>query len=103
MKSEKIITPKEFRENGYLQELNRKFLHPLGLSLSTAKDKDGNEELGPILDYRNDDEGIYFNIKKSDNERKERFKKNKNFINSQFNIKIKLREKILGFGIEPIE
>ena len=27
------IDVKEFREKGYLQELNRRFLHPLGLAL----------------------------------------------------------------------
>lgn len=29
----KYISPKEFREEGYLQEVNRRFLHPLGLAI----------------------------------------------------------------------
>lgn len=33
MSQPKRIDIKEFREKGYLQELNRNFLHPLGLAL----------------------------------------------------------------------
>lgn len=51
---------KEFREIGLLQEINRLFLHPLGLALSVEVDENGNEELRDIWDYRNDPEGIIF-------------------------------------------
>jgi hypothetical protein len=34
---------KEFREFGYLQELNRKYLHPLGLALEVTIDEKGHE------------------------------------------------------------
>lgn len=50
----------EFRERGYLHELNRRFLHPLGLALEVLRDADGNEQLGGIWDYRDDPEGINF-------------------------------------------
>lgn len=39
----KKIDIKEFRESGYLQELNRTFLHPLGLALEVEIDDKGNE------------------------------------------------------------
>lgn len=52
------IPIKEFRESGYLQELNRQFLHPLGLALEVLQHDDGTEVLGGIWDYRNDAEGI---------------------------------------------
>jgi len=55
------IDIKEVREFGYLQELNRRFLHPLGLALEVIVDDDGNETLGGIWDYRDDEEGIIFN------------------------------------------
>lgn len=103
MKSKKIIEPKEFREHGYLQEINRRFLHPLGLALTITIDKNGKEQLGPILDYRNNEEGIFFDIKNSNNKRKENFIKNKKFVDSQFLKKKKLRKKILGFKTESIE
>lgn len=49
----------EFRESGYLQELNRQFLHPLGLALEVIME-DGEYRLGGIWDYRTDPEGILF-------------------------------------------
>lgn len=56
----KRIDIKEFREVGYLQELNRQFLHPLGLALEVVVSDDGAESLGGIWDYRDDEEGIIF-------------------------------------------
>jgi len=56
----KYMDVKEFHAEGYLQELNRKFLHPLGLALEIILDEDGTETLGGIWDYRDDPEGIGF-------------------------------------------
>lgn len=56
----KMLDVKEFRELGYLQELNRKFLHPLGLALSVRVAEDGSETLAGIWDYRDDPEGMLF-------------------------------------------
>jgi len=56
----KYISIKEFREFGYLQEVNRKFLHPLGLALEVQVDDDGTEKLGGVWDYREDDMGMMF-------------------------------------------
>lgn len=53
---------KEFREKGYLQEVNRRFFHPLGLALQIIINKDGTESLG-ILDCREDEEGVCFGFK----------------------------------------
>lgn len=60
MSDVKRINIKEFREVGYLQELNRRFLHPLGLALEVVVDDDGSERLGGIWDYRDDPEGIVY-------------------------------------------
>lgn len=51
---------KEFREIGFLQEVNRCFLHPLGLALEVFQNEDGTESLGGIWDYRDDPEGMIF-------------------------------------------
>jgi hypothetical protein len=99
----KIIPVKEFRELGYLQELNRQFLHPLGLAISIIQYEDGSEGLGGIWDYRNDPEGIIYDINNSESERKERFLKNKKFIQEQFDKYSPEREKLFGTNIEPIE
>ncbi len=58
--STKYMDIKDFRENGYLQELNRTFLHPMGLALEVILEEDGSEYLGGIWDYQDDPEGIYF-------------------------------------------
>lgn len=55
------IDIKEFRELGYLQEVNRLFLHPLGLALEVVVDSETGEcKLGGVWDYRDDPDGIVF-------------------------------------------
>lgn len=56
------ISIEEFRRLGFLQEVNRQFLHPLGLALEVERDEDGTERLGGVWDYRHDPEGIVFFI-----------------------------------------
>lgn len=56
----KRIDIAEFREHGYLQEVNRRFLHPLGLALEVVVQGDGTERLGGVWDYRDDPEGMNF-------------------------------------------
>ena len=57
----KRIDIAEFRRLGFLQELNRQFLHPLGLALEVHIDKrTGHERLGGVWDYRDDPEGITY-------------------------------------------
>jgi len=54
------IDIKEFRKEGLLQEVNRLFFHPLGLAMAINVNKDGDEILDCIWDYRDDPEGIFF-------------------------------------------
>lgn len=56
----KKMTVKEFREQGYLQELNRQFLHPLGLALEVDLNEDGTESFGGVWNYRDDPEGMIY-------------------------------------------
>jgi hypothetical protein len=98
----KYIDIKEFREKGYLQELNRQFLHPLGLALEIKIDEDGKETLGGIWDYRNDAEGIHYDLKNSLESRKNRFKEKCDFVDNEYNKRSIERRKKLGFVIEPI-
>lgn len=60
MKKIKRINLAEFRNRGYLQEVNRQFLHRLGLALEVSIEEDGTVKLGGIWDYRTDPEGIIF-------------------------------------------
>jgi hypothetical protein len=52
---------KEFRDLGFIQEINRQLLHPCGLALEVIVDLEtGEEKLGGVWDYRDDPEGIRF-------------------------------------------
>lgn len=59
-KDVKKMSVKDFREQGYLQELNRVFLHPLGLALEVNLNEDGTESFGEVWDYRDDPEGMIY-------------------------------------------
>ncbi len=99
--SVKRIPIKEFREFGFLQEVNRQFLHPLGLALEVIIDeKTGEERLGGVWDYRDDLEGMIYgdviiNSKEADGKaiRVEGLRK----------AKAVDRLRILGYRIQPID
>jgi len=104
MKAEDIkrIDIAEFRKEGYLQELNRRFLHPLGLALEVVIDEETKKEkLGGIWDSRDDEEGIHYDIANSDQDRKNRFKKNFEDIERSLDLRKESRMKALGYFIEP--
>lgn len=64
--AEKEMSLKEFVDLGLLQEINRRFLHPMGLALSvvyalgTKEESETPLRFGPIWDARDDPEGICF-------------------------------------------
>lgn len=93
----KRIDIKEFREQGYLQELNRQFLHPLGMALEIIIDDDGNEKLGGVWDYRDDPEGMLYaeEIVKLD-----RFKENIDRIAQEYLVKAQYRKDKYGYTIQ---
>ena len=94
---------KEFREDGYLQEVNRNFLHPLGLALSVSVDDDGNESIDGIVDNRNDPDGMFYDLANSDESRKEKFRSKASNVDEQRNKLKDSRFKLLGFDIEPLD
>ena len=51
---------KDFIKQGYLQEVNREYLHPLGLSLGVTVEEDGEAKLYRVWDSRDDPEGMVF-------------------------------------------
>ena len=55
----KYLDARTMREDGYLQEANRGFFHPLGLALELRRDGDQLAILR-VWDYRDDPEGIRF-------------------------------------------
>jgi len=55
----KTLDFKTLREDGYLQEVNRTFFHPLGLALAINTDDQKDSTLC-VLDARDDPEGFNF-------------------------------------------
>jgi hypothetical protein len=93
MAEPKRIDIAEFRRVGYLQELNRRFLHPLGLALEVVVEDDGSERLGGVWDYRDDPEGIWY-AGDVDAEKARR-------VAEEADRRRPAREAALGFWIEP--
>ncbi len=61
------LDTQEFRDEGYLQEANRRFFHPLGLALEVVTDETGRAvRLGGIWDERSDPEGVMYGPKTMD-------------------------------------
>lgn len=96
----KRIDIKEFREQGYLQEINRLFLHPLGLALEVMIKSDGTEYIGGVWDSREDPEGIHFGDFFKGNEDAT---KKANFIQGELVKMAVSRKKILGYAIQPVD
>ncbi|MCP3927264.1 MAG: hypothetical protein GY714_32295 [Desulfobacterales bacterium] len=100
MPEPKRINIKEFREKGYLQELNRLFLHPLGLALEIIQEKSGEEKLGGVWDYREDPEGIRFGDDITTDP--DAIKKAK-FMEKEMDRRAKLRKETLGYVVQFID
>ena len=98
----KRMTPKEFREQGFLRELNRQFLHPLGLALEVVAPTDGEtfeEHFGGVWDYREDPEGMAFadSMVDSDEARAQA-----DAIEALRASKVSTRVEKLGWAVQPI-
>ena len=93
----KKMDGKEFREMGLLQEINRFFLHPLGLALEFRQDDKGNDSINGIWDCREDPEGVLFALRESDlNSWNDKKKKVAEFMSAQH----ARRLKTIGFIIQ---
>ena len=93
----KKMSVKEFRELGYLSELNRQFLHPLGLAIEVEVNEAGDEFFGEVWDSREDKEGILFSEISDDQK-----KKGERITEEQKN-RGEERKSSLGFVIQPLD
>lgn len=91
----KFISVKDFRDGGYLSEVNRRVLHPLGLALSVDIAEDGTETFGPIWDCRDDPEGIVY-----DGVLTEKMTENAKRIERQIEARREARVAALGFFVQ---
>ena len=88
------ITAREFREFGYLQEVNRNFLHPLGLALEIVIDGD-EIEFGGVWDYRDDPEGMRYGAGQMDPVKADR-------VAEEWESHAVFRKENLGYIVQPI-
>jgi hypothetical protein len=88
----------EFRRLGYLQELNRRFLHPLGLALEVDIADDGTETIGGIMDCRADPEGVRYQSKESAG-----FVARCAAIDAEYLDRRTARAEALGYWVQPID
>lgn len=95
MSDHKTMSVKEFRELGYLQEVNRRQLHPLGLALEVIVEEDGTERFGMVWDYRDDPEGIHYGPGMIDQNKAIR-------IHEEFADRHQARMAKLGYYIQPL-
>jgi hypothetical protein len=56
----KVMSVREFHELGYLEEVNRRVLHPLGLALDVEVSPDGLESFGVVWYCREDPAGVVY-------------------------------------------
>lgn len=95
MEIKKMIV-KEFRELGLLQEINRQFLHPMGLALEVVVEDDGSESFGLVWDYRDDPKGMEFADGMLNHGKTMTVKE-------MYESKREYREKNLGYHIQPVK
>lgn len=88
------------RDEGYLQEANRQFFHPLGLALCVVTYDHGGQEL-VVLDDRSDPEGWHFLNATGDD--REQFGRKARAVFDQFMQRIGPRTAALGWMIQPVE
>lgn len=87
----------EFKECGYLLEVNRRFFHPLGLALFIMYDNDTGQPLRlGVFDLRYDPEGCIFD------QFTQQEKEIAGNIEREWQEHAAIRQKKLGFVIQPL-
>lgn len=98
----KLIDMKEFIDGGYLQEANRLFFHPLGLSMIVRFDDDGDSFVfGGFMDCRDDKEGIIFGPSLTEDQSSAREAKSSK-ISSEMSTKASVRVEKFGWDVQPV-
>lgn len=87
----------EFVRFGYLQELNRQFLHPLGLAIS-VEDYGDEIAFAGVVDYRDKEEGVLFHESVMDGD----FFDKKKRVGKELSKRMEYRAKKLGFCIQDL-
>lgn len=86
---------KDFVDSGYLHEINRRVLHPLGLALEVVEEADGSCSFSGVQDFRDDPEGMVF---AEDTLSPEKGAK----VALEEAMRLETRHRALGFWIQPV-
>lgn len=92
------MTITEFRELGYLREINRRMLHPMGLALEVTIRDDGSEFISGVWDERDDPEGILFDEASLVPEMAEQNRAGRR----EWKQRAKTRRRLFGWMVQPI-
>ena len=97
------MSVEEFRSEGYLQELNRRFLHPLGLALGVRSLPTSvfGEFIAEIYDACDDPEGWVF--AGFEGEELDAFEARAAAVAARWDACAEERQRRLGFVIQPVE
>lgn len=87
---------KKFVEEGYLQEVNRRFFHPLGLALVVMADTGEPWRIEGVWDAQDDPEGINFGAGSLDPSKAAHIK-------SLEESRRPAREDGLGYWVQPLD
>lgn len=97
-KTQKKMTVKEFVNSGYLHELNRLYLHPLGLALAMNvpddDEPDTDQIVTHVLDARDDPEGYLFTDGDIDLQKVQ-------WVQGTLRARRTARKKLTGFVVQP--
>lgn len=98
----KELNAKEFRDLGYLQEVNRRVLHPLGLAMFVETDGDGNVvRIGGVSDHRDDPEGVYYGFEDGTVGHRKMVEQAQR-VAAEWDERAPRRETLLGFMTQPV-
>ncbi len=98
----KYVSIKEFRDFGYLQEVNRLFLHPLGMSLVIDDNPATGAKLAGILDYRDNAAGVIFDCANMPKDVLADMKMKQYRVQQQWRERADAREQEFGWALEDI-
>ena len=93
--SRPTIDPGEFASEGWVQEINRRFLHPVGLALGYTPGEPGFV----VFDGRDDPEGVTFGFRS--NEEKEEARRKAENVDRIMNERVQGRM-ALGYFVQPL-
>lgn len=103
MADRKMMDIEEFRAQGYLQEVNRRFFHPLGLALAVSLNRaDGTFQLSGVWDDRDDPEGTRYELTApgaSAEECQRRFA----HVEAEWRNRMIPRQRALGYVVQPVD